>query len=54
METIKYSMVIPRYNVEQTRPELIRRVSEVIDLLDGSAQDQTHAPTEQVPPGPAK
>src|ERR1700751_3743841 len=38
MEAIKYSIVIPIYNEEETFPELIKRVSEVIDLLDGPAE----------------
>ena len=38
METIKYSIVIPIYNEEETFPELIKRVSEVMDLLDGPAE----------------
>jgi dolichol-phosphate mannosyltransferase len=38
METIKYSIVIPIYNEEETFPELIKRASEVIDLLDGPAE----------------
>jgi glycosyltransferase involved in cell wall biosynthesis len=38
MEAIKYSIVIPIYNEEETFPELIERVSEVIDLLDGPAE----------------
>jgi len=29
METIKYSIVIPSYNEEETFPEFIKRVSEV-------------------------
>ena len=38
METIKYSIVIPIYNEEETFPELIKRATEVIDLLDGPAE----------------
>lgn len=38
METIKYSIVIPLYNEEETLPELLKRVSELIDLLDGPAE----------------
>jgi polyisoprenyl-phosphate glycosyltransferase len=38
MEAIKYSIVIPLYNEEETFPELVKRVTEVIDLLDGPAE----------------
>ena len=32
METIKYSIVIPIYNEEETFPELVKQASEVMDL----------------------
>jgi polyisoprenyl-phosphate glycosyltransferase len=34
----KYSLVIPIYNEESTIPELYRRVSSVIDVLDGTSE----------------
>jgi polyisoprenyl-phosphate glycosyltransferase len=34
----KYSLVIPVYNEESTIPELYRRVSEVMDGLDGTSE----------------
>jgi hypothetical protein len=44
METMKYSTAIPLYHEEETFPERIWPTT----------QDQTLAPTEQVPPWPAK
>src|SRR5215469_8089360 len=38
METVKYSIVIPAYNEEETLAELIERLRDVMDLLDGSAE----------------
>jgi dolichol-phosphate mannosyltransferase len=34
----KYSLVLPIYNEEETIPELVRRLGEVIDQLDGDAE----------------
>jgi polyisoprenyl-phosphate glycosyltransferase len=38
MEAVKYSIVIPVYNEEETFPDLVKRLREVMDLLDGSAE----------------
>ena len=38
MEAIKYSIVIPIYNEEETFPELVKQASEVMDLLDGPSE----------------
>jgi dolichol-phosphate mannosyltransferase len=37
-ETPRYSVVSPVYNEEETLPDLVRRVREVIDQLDGPAE----------------
>jgi dolichol-phosphate mannosyltransferase len=34
----KYSLVLPIYNEEETIPELVRRLGQVIDQLDGDAE----------------
>lgn len=36
--TLKYSLIIPIYNEEDTIPELYRRVSALMDRLDGSVE----------------
>jgi dolichol-phosphate mannosyltransferase len=38
MSGIRYSFVIPVYNERETLPELYRRLTEVIDTLDGDAE----------------
>lgn len=38
METPKYSIVVPVYNEEESFPALIKRLREVMDLLDGPAE----------------
>jgi dolichol-phosphate mannosyltransferase len=38
METAKYSIVIPIYNEEESFPDLIKRLREVIDRLDGPVE----------------
>jgi dolichol-phosphate mannosyltransferase len=38
MERPRYSFVIPIYNEEDTLPELARRLTEVVDRLDGEAE----------------
>jgi polyisoprenyl-phosphate glycosyltransferase len=38
METAKYSIVIPIYNEEESFPDLVRRLTEVMDLLDGPTE----------------
>ncbi len=38
METPRYSIVIPVYNEEETFPDLVKRLHEVLDLLDGPAE----------------
>ena len=35
---MKYSLIIPVYNEESMIPELYRRVSEVMDQLDGDSE----------------
>jgi glycosyltransferase involved in cell wall biosynthesis len=38
LEPVKYSIVIPIYNEEQSFPALVRRLREVLDRLDGPAE----------------
>jgi polyisoprenyl-phosphate glycosyltransferase len=38
METAKYSIVVPVYNEEETFPDLINRLREVMGLLDGPVE----------------
>ncbi len=38
MDVVKYSIVVPIYNEEETFPELIRRLRQVMDQLDGPAE----------------
>jgi dolichol-phosphate mannosyltransferase len=38
METAKYSIVIPIYNEEESFPDLVKRLTEVMELLDGPAE----------------
>lgn len=38
MERPRYSFVIPIYNEEETLPELVRRLTDVLDGLDGEAE----------------
>jgi polyisoprenyl-phosphate glycosyltransferase len=38
VETAKYSIVVPVYNEEESFPDLVKRLSEVMDLLDGPAE----------------
>ena len=33
-----YSLVLPIYNEEETIPELVRRLGELMDQLDGDAE----------------
>ena len=34
----EYSLVVPIYNEEETIPELVRRLAELVDKLDGEAE----------------
>jgi polyisoprenyl-phosphate glycosyltransferase len=38
METPKYSIVVPIFNEEESFPDLVKQVREVMDLLDGPAE----------------
>jgi polyisoprenyl-phosphate glycosyltransferase len=38
VETAKYSIVVPVYNEEESFADLVKRLSEVMDLLDGPAE----------------
>lgn len=38
METAKYSIIIPLFNEEESFPDLIKRLREIMDLLDGPAE----------------
>src|ERR1700757_1001041 len=38
LELVKYSIVIPIYNEEDSFPALVRRLREVLDQLDGPAR----------------
>src|SRR5215469_12107084 len=38
VETVKYSIVIPIYNEEQSFPALVKRLREVMDQLDGPTE----------------
>ena len=38
VETPKYSIVVPVYNEEESFPDLVKRLSEVMELLDGPAE----------------
>ena len=38
METAKYSIVVPVYNEEESIPDLVKQLREVMDLLDGPAE----------------
>ena len=38
VETAKYSIVVPVYNEEESFPDLVKRLTEVMDLLDGPAE----------------
>jgi dolichol-phosphate mannosyltransferase len=38
VETARYSIVVPVYNEEESFPDLVKRLSEVMDLLDGPAE----------------
>src|SRR6516225_7294112 len=38
VDTVKYSIVIPIYNEEESFPALVRRLREVLDQLDGPAE----------------
>src|SRR5215469_8644 len=38
METVKYSIVIPAYKEEETLAELIGRLRDIMELLDGPAE----------------
>ncbi len=38
MENVKYSIVIPVYNEEESFPDLIKRLREVMDLVDGPSE----------------
>src|SRR5919201_3148719 len=38
MDRPRYSFVIPIYNEEETLPELARRVTNVLDRLDGESE----------------
>ena len=34
----KYSLVLPIYNEQETIPELVRRIGQLMDQLDGDAE----------------
>lgn len=38
MEGVKYSIVVPVYNEEETLPELVKELQDVMELLDGPAE----------------
>ncbi|MGN6795718.1 MAG: glycosyltransferase family 2 protein [Streptosporangiaceae bacterium] len=38
METVKYSIVVPVYNEEESIPDLVKQLRQVTDLLDGPAE----------------
>lgn len=38
MSALKYSIVVPVYNEEESIPELVRRLREIMDKLDGPAE----------------
>ena len=38
MEALKYSIVVPIYNEEESLADLVKQVQEVMELLDGPAE----------------
>jgi dolichol-phosphate mannosyltransferase len=38
METVRYSIVVPVYNEEESIPDLVKQLREITDLLDGPAE----------------
>src|SRR5258708_12898831 len=38
MDALKYSIVVPVYNEEESIAELVRRLREIMDQLDGPAE----------------
>ena len=38
MDAVKYSIVVPIYNEEESFAELVRRLREIMDKLDGPAE----------------